>query len=154
MKPFNKLTAQENEALLKFPAYISILAAFSNDKLDKAEKNTAMKFAHTKTFTCDPLLSDFYKEAEKIFEKNIEQLDKDLPKEKDDRNAAIKKELLKLETIVKKLGNEYASAMNRSMNSFTEHVSKAHFNVLTDFIFPLTALGLTDIKTYGDSLKI
>jgi len=144
MRPFNNLTVQENEALLKFPAYISILAASSNDKLDEAEKKTAIKFAHTKTFSCDPLLSDFYQEVEKVFEKNIEQLDKNLPKEKDKRNTAIKKELLKLEKTVKKLGNEYISVINHSMESFKEHVSRAHHNILVDFIFPIPIAGLTD----------
>jgi hypothetical protein len=30
------------------------------------------------------------------------------------------------------------------MKSFTEHVSKAHHNVLVDFILPLSIPGLTD----------
>jgi hypothetical protein len=144
MNPFKKLSSVQKHSLLKFPAYISILAASSNDKLDEAEKKAAMKFAHTKTFTCDPLLSDFYLEAEKVFEKNIEQLDKSLPKEKDSRDEAIKKELLKLEKIVRRLGQEYSSTMHNSMKSFSEHVSKAHHNVLIDFIIPVSIPGLNE----------
>ncbi|MEY3412366.1 MAG: hypothetical protein RIQ70_1054, partial [Bacteroidota bacterium] len=55
MNPFDNLTAQENEALLKFPAYIALLAAYSDDKLDEVEKDAAVNFAHIKTFTADPL---------------------------------------------------------------------------------------------------
>ena len=95
MKPFNKLSAQENEALLKFPAYISMLAAYSDDSLDETEKRLAIKFAHTKTYACDPLLKEFYNEADHVFENTIEQLDNNLPKEKNAREAAIKKELSK-----------------------------------------------------------
>jgi hypothetical protein len=153
MKPFNTLTSQENETLLKFPAYMSILAAFSNGKLDENEKKTAIKFARTLSFSCDPILTEFYKEAYKAFEKNLEQLNKELPKEKDSREAAIKKELLNLEEIAQKLGNEYISALNRSMNSFKEHVSKAHYIPLTDFVLPLKALGLTDAGKNGNSSK-
>jgi len=67
-----------------------------------------------------------------------------LPTEKDFREAAIKKELLKLEKIVQKLGKDYTLTMHSSMKSFKEHVSKAHHNVLTNFIFPLPIPGLTE----------
>jgi hypothetical protein len=144
MKPFKNLSQQENAALLKFPAYISMLAAESNDKLDDIEKKSAIKFAHIKTYSCDPLLTEFYLEADKNFENIIEQLDKDLPKGKELREAAIKKELLVLEKIVLKLGEDYTSLMHRSMESFKEHVSKAHHNVLIDLIFPLSMSGLTE----------
>ncbi|MCX6258051.1 MAG: hypothetical protein NTW49_09200 [Bacteroidia bacterium] len=144
MKLFNILSVRENAMLLKFPALISMLAASSDDKLDEQEKKTAIKFAHTKTFSCDPLLTEFYENADKVFENNIVQLDKDLPKEKDSREAAIKKELSNLEKIVLKLGKEYTSAMHLSMRSFTEHVSKAHHNVIVDFLIPLSIPGLTE----------
>ncbi|MBK5269804.1 MAG: hypothetical protein JJE22_02200 [Bacteroidia bacterium] len=143
MKPFKLLSEQENEALLKFPAYISLLAANSDDKLDEAEKKSAIKFSHIKTYSCDPLLSEFYEEADKVFENNIQQLDKDLPIEKRQRDAAIKKELLNLEKVVLTLGKDYTSAMHRSMKSFKEHISKAHHSVFADFIFPMPIEGIT-----------
>jgi hypothetical protein len=143
MNPFDILSPQENEELLKFPAYISILAAHRNDKLDEAEKISAIKFAHTKTFTCDPLLVEYYKEADLMFENTIASLDKSLPKEPKNREIAIKTELKNLERITLKLGSEYAKVMHKSMESFTKHVSKAHHNVLEDFIFPIPIAGLT-----------
>ena len=143
MKSFKLLTVQENEALLKYPAYLSLLAANTDDKLDEAEKKSAIKFSHIKTYSCDPLLSEFYAEADKVFEINIQKLDKDLPVEKEQREAAIKKELLNLEKIVLKLGKDYTSAMHRSMKSFKDHVSQAHHSVLMDFVFPMPIKGLT-----------
>jgi hypothetical protein len=38
MNPFKNISERENEALLKFPVYVSLLAANSDSKLDKAEK--------------------------------------------------------------------------------------------------------------------
>ena len=143
MIPFTNLTTQEIEALLKFPVYISLLAANSDSKLDEAEKKSAIRFSHIKTYSCDPLLTSFYEEADKVFEKNMLQLDKDLPAKKEERIAAIKSELLNLEKIVLKLGKEYTTVMHRSMKSFKEHVSKAHENVFVDFIFPMPIEGLT-----------
>jgi formiminotetrahydrofolate cyclodeaminase len=89
------------------------------------------------------LLTSFYEAADKVFEKNILQLDRDLPPKSDERMAAIKKELSSLEKIVLKLGQEYAIAMHRSMKSFKKHVSKSNHNVLVDFIFPMPIKGLT-----------
>ena len=144
MKLFKALTIQENESLLKFPAYITFLAASSDDKLDETERNSAIKFAHTKTFSCDTILAEFYKEADKVFENNIDQLERKLPIDKNSRVASIKKELLKLDTIVQKLGDEFATTMHSSMKLFKDHVSKAHHNILVDFIFPLPMPGLTE----------
>jgi hypothetical protein len=50
--------------------------------------------------------------------------------------------MLNLDKIVLKPGQEYASIMHRSMKSFKDHVSKAHHNVLIDFIFPMPIKGL------------
>ena len=38
MIPFKNISAQENEMLLKFPAYVSLLATDSDGKLDEAKK--------------------------------------------------------------------------------------------------------------------
>ncbi len=144
MNQIKNISEKKNEALLKFPVYISLLAANSDSKLDEAEKKSAIKFSHIKTYSCDPLLTSFYEEADKDFEKNIQQIDKDLPSGKEERDAAIKKELFDLEKILLKLGKEYSTVMHKSMKSFKEHVSKANHNVFIDFIFPMPIEGLTN----------
>jgi len=143
MKVFRNLTEQQKQALLKFPAYVSLLAS-TGSKMDEAEKMVAIKFAHTKAFSCQPLLAEFCRESEIVFEDNLSQLDAVLPKDKKDRDAAIRKELLNLETILLKLGKEYASVMHQSMKTFKEHVLKAHHSVIEDFILPISIPGLTD----------
>jgi anaerobic ribonucleoside-triphosphate reductase len=144
MKQFSTLTKDEREALLKFPAYITLLAANSDGLLDKAEKKEALKLEHVKTFSADPLLKEFYQEADKVFKNNLEKLVENLPEGRKSREAAIKSELAKLEKIIWKLGDDFASVMHHSMKSFKDHVSKAHHNVLVDIIFPLPIKGLSD----------
>ena len=143
MNPFKNLTVQENEELLKFPAYISLLAANTEGKMDEAEIKSAVKFSHIKTYSSDPLLTGFYNEADKVFENNIEQITKKLKKEKGNWKATIEDELLNLEKIVSKLGNEYTSIMQHSMKTFKDHVAKAHNSVLADFIIPIPIKGIT-----------
>ncbi|GAB1403272.1 MAG: hypothetical protein PHX54_00490 [Lentimicrobiaceae bacterium] len=142
MKPFKNLSENEYKELLKFPAYITLLAANQDGRLDETEKKAARKFAHVKTFTCTPLLSDFYEEVDKVFENQVTELDKKLPGGKENREAAIKNELYKLQTIIQKSGEVYTSTMLESMESFKDHVSKAHHNVLVDFVFPIPIKGL------------
>jgi hypothetical protein len=144
MKLFENLNSDEKDMLLKFPAYISLLAAYSDEKMDEVEKKEAIKFTHIKTYSCNPLLSDFYAEVDKVFAQNIEKLNNELPKEKMERDQTIRTELAKLEPILLKLGKEYASIMHISMKSYTEHVSKAHHNILESFLIPFNIKGLTD----------
>ncbi|MDQ8014566.1 MAG: hypothetical protein REI96_19105 [Flavobacterium nitrogenifigens] len=144
MKSLENLSALELEAFLKFPVYISLLAANNSEGLDAAEKKTAIKFAHVKTFSCDPKLRDFYELADKNFEESITKLDNELPKGRKERELAIKEQLTNLELILQKMDKEYMAAMHRSMASFKNHVSKAHQNVLEYFVFPIPIKGLTD----------
>lgn len=143
MNPIEKISTEEYEALLKFPVYVSLLAATSDSNLDEAAKKSAIKFSHIKTYSCDPLLTSFYEAADKVFEKSMFQLDKDLPLNNEERVAAIKEELSNLENIVSKLGTEYATVMHRSMESFKHYVSKTYHNVFVDFIFPMPVKGIT-----------
>lgn len=144
MKSYKDLNEKEKQQLLKYPAYISLLASTAEGSMDEQEKKTAVKLTHVKTFSSDPLLSEFYKEAEKIFEANLNTLNKELPAGKEERMAAISKELEKLEPLVKKLDPEYASLLRRSMASYKQHISRAHRNVLEYFIFPVPIDSLSD----------
>jgi hypothetical protein len=144
MIQFKELSSKDTEELLKFPVYISLLAANFEGHLDEVEKKSAIKFSHIKTFSCNPLLSQFYKAADKVFENNIESIDRALPKEKDGRGAAIKRELVILAKIASKLGKKYVATMHHDMGLFKQHVSRAHNNVLVNFIFPVPIPGLSD----------
>lgn len=144
MDTYKELSKEDEKALLKFPVYISLLAANANGETDEAEKNTAIDFDHTKTYTANPLLLGFYERADQVFRSNFQQIDNELPKGKLQRDVAIKVELRKIKELLKKFSPAYANAMHQSMKSFKEHVSEAHHNVLEDFLFPIPIKGLTD----------
>ena len=138
-----ELSDQEHDLLLKFPAYISLLAANTDGVLDKDERFSANELANIKSFSCNIILEEFYKEVSLNFEQILDNLDKSLPEGKDRRATAIKTELEKIEKIMLKLDGQYTSIMHKSMRSFKEHVSNAHHNVLVDFIFPIPIKGLS-----------
>jgi len=143
MKEFKDLTLKQKQDLLKFPAYISLLAS-SDAVMDETERLVAINLAHTKAFSCQPLLEDYCKESEIIFEENLKQLEASLPKDKESRDVAIRKEMAILEKTLARLGKEYVSAMHHSLKSFKEHVLKAHHSVIIDFLIPIPVPGLTD----------
>jgi hypothetical protein len=80
MKPLKKLSIPENERLLKFPDYISLLASNNFVIIDKVEIKAAIKFKHTKIFSSSPLITEYYKNDDEVFEENMKKLKKDLPK--------------------------------------------------------------------------
>jgi hypothetical protein len=83
------------------------------------------------------LLTPFYKQADEYFEKNIQSIDNELPKEKEAREKAIKIALAEIEAILSKLDPKWASTIRKSMKSFKDHVTRAHNNVLQFLIFPV-----------------
>ena len=143
MKQYRDLTVLQKSALLKFPAYVTLLAA-GEGQIDRDERLIAIKLAHIKSFSCHSILTDFCKDSAMVFEFNLSQLEDFLPKEKKSRDDAIRKELVKLETILRKLGSTYSNVLHESMKTFQDHVSRAHHSVIEDFLFPITIHGLTD----------
>lgn len=134
----------KKENLLKFPAYISLLAAnYHNNGIDKEEKKSALEFAHIKTFSCDPMLKHFFEDAEKRMSGNIEQLNQTLPKRKKERELEIRENLDELEKILHDLGTDYSRALHQAMQSYKEHVAHAHQSLFEYLIFPIPIKGLT-----------
>jgi hypothetical protein len=144
MKNLKMLTKPEQELLLKYPVYIVLLAVNKDARIDEEEKITASKFLHIKTYSGNPILRDFYDKADQNFEHDLLELDQTLPKDKIARETAIRIRLAEIENVLQKLDPEYAALLHASMQSFKEHVSKAHFNVLEYFIFPLPIKGITE----------
>lgn len=141
---FKNLSKREYELLLKFPAYVSLLAANADGKFDDSEKLSAVELAHIKSYSCDPQLEDFFKEVDANFEKTLQELNNSLPQDKSERDAAIIAQLQKIERFMPKLEAETIDLVHKSMNSFKDHISLAHHNALIDFLFPLRTLGLSD----------
>ncbi len=144
MKHYSDLSESEKEQLLKLPAYMSLLTSTAEKGIDKEEKNTAVKITHVKAYSSDPILINFFKEAESIFEKTITDLDTALPHNREDRKLAVQKELNKLERLLSKLDPEFVSALRRSIRSYDYYISKAHQNVMEYFIFPMPIDGISD----------
>jgi hypothetical protein len=144
MEGFSSLSKEDKMQLLKYPAYISLLASTSENGIDKKELEVASRLTHVRTFAGDPLLAGFYREADKVFPQMIKDLNDELPKEKLQRADVITHALGNIENILKKLSPLYETALRYSMHLYKDQVSKAHHNVLEYFIFPMPIKGLSE----------
>jgi hypothetical protein len=141
---FEDLSPQEKKQLIRLPVYVSLLAASKDWSLDRLEKNTAIKLTHIKTFSCDPVLADYYAAVDQDFERAVAEISQQLPEEKEARELAIRRELRKLDGILRKLDKDYATSLYHSLRSYKDQVSRAHRNILEYFLFPLPINGITD----------
>lgn len=144
MTTYHDLSPDRKKELLKFPAYVSLLAAnYHNNGIDAEERKSAIDFSHIKTYSVNPLLKEFYEDAEKEFEQTIDLLNEMLPKNKKEREVILRNELDKLEKILLSMDSEYAHALHESMKSYKEHVARAHHSLMEYLIFPIPIKGLT-----------
>lgn len=144
MELFNGLTKDETESLLKAPVLISVFVASRDHEISKKEKAEAVKLTHLKTFTADPHLQSYYKEVEKNFSALFEDAVRKYDPFDDAKRDALMGEINTVNTIIAKLGKEYATIFQRSFSNYVEHVKKADRVILENFVFPFPLPGLTD----------
>lgn len=143
IKQFEKLNRKEIELLFMAPVLVSVLAASGDHEISQDGKAEAIKLAHLKTFTADPILLAYYEEVETDFKKHFEETVKkyspfDVAKRED-----LKKEINVLNTVIAKLDKEFGQMLNDSLTGYVRHVKRAGISILDDFIFPIAIPGLT-----------
>jgi hypothetical protein len=143
MNILEQLSETEQHEFLKYPAYLSLLAANMDSFITADEKEIAEVFDDLGNYRSHHLLIGFYEEAQKNYQPNLEVLDNQLPKGKLERDVAIKVELRKIKELLRKLDPANAALMHHSMKAFKDHVSAKHDHVLDDFLFPIPIKGLT-----------
>lgn len=138
IKEFEKLTAEEIGLLFKAPVIVSLQALSACKEIGKAQRDDAIKLAHTKTFTERYQLVPYYEEVDKHFKKHFEEYLQRFFPFTAEHCAAIKTEMYKVNAIIDKIDAVYAGMLRKSLAGYARHVSNAAHNVLQDLIFPVT----------------
>ena len=141
---FKKLTDHERELLYKAPVLISLQVSCSEKKVNKVQKRDAIKLAHLKTFTADPLLIPYYTEVEGDFEKQFESAEKKYCPFDEAKQQELAIEIEEINKIISKLDPLYARILSKSFKKYESHVRRADHNVVQDFLIPLQIPGLND----------
>ncbi len=144
IKEFEKLTASEQDILLKAPAIVSLLAASGTGKINEWEKSDAIKLAHLKTYSANSLLIPYYKEAERVFEKNFEVMAKKYAPFDEPKRAMMQNEIEDVNDVIAKLDDAFAVTLHASLEEYAEHVKKAYKGLVVNFLFPFPIPGLTE----------
>lgn len=127
---FENLSEQEVELLVNAPAYVTVLIAAADDKIDRKEKGWATKLVKYRTFTSNAELHEYYKVVNASFETALNSLVELYHEGKDAGGSSVGAELTKLNDILPKLDPSYASTLLASWKSLAEKVAEASGGLL------------------------
>lgn len=148
----SKLSQEDRDILLRAPAVVAILAAISDDgEVSKQEKSEAIKLSHFRTYSSEPILHNYYKEAGLVFEENFDHIMASLPESWEEKKAYLESCIVCINEILPKLSIVYSRALIASLKSFSRHVFKSNSSFLENFILPIF---VNKIENEGFDIKI
>jgi len=143
-KGFIRLSKNEIGLLLKAPAIVSFLAAIGTGEISQWRKAEEIKLAHLRTFKVRPLLVPYYKEAERVFERNFELIAKRCIPFDELSRGRVQREVDALNDVIEKLDKELAYDLRTSLVDYTAHVKKTYKGLVVNFAIALPLPGLTE----------
>jgi len=144
IKEFENLSDDDVALLIKVPALVAVLAATVDADINEQRKADALKLAHLKTFTANPLLISYYEEVEKEFEKTFNEIVDQYAPISGKRQEELEDEINEATKVIAKLPKKYAVILRHSLSLFAQHVKKADRTVLEGFMMPFKLEGITD----------
>lgn len=127
---FSYLSKEEQETVMDAPALITALIAGTDKDIDGKEVDRGLDLMKWKSFRARPDLLDYYQEVSKRFPDRLDQILRDLPDKKEDRNPWIETRLAKLNTIWRKLDREFAEQLYASYRELARHIAEASGGIL------------------------
>lgn len=127
------LSPQEHASLQDAYAYITILIAGADGKIDPDELSWAEKITQIRTFAGDERLKTFHTEVNEMLPAKIKQLIADLPDDVSSRSAILSEKLAGLNPILASLDPSIAYYLYKGYKSFAERIAKASGGFLSFF---------------------
>lgn len=141
----DKLDQIDRDILLRAPAVVALLAAVSDDgEVSPDERAASVKLAHLRTYTSKPILHNYYKEVDKVFETHFENILAQLPEGWKEKEAFLENRLLNLDPVLMKLDSVYSEELIMSLKSFAKHVFKSNSHFLQNFLLPIFTSKMND----------
>jgi hypothetical protein len=114
-------------------AYITVLIAGADGKIDEQELSWAEKIAQIRTFAGDERMKDFHEEVNAEIAGKIKQLIAELPTDPAARNEVISQKLSQLNPILASLDPSIGSYLYKGYVSFAQRIAKASGGILSFF---------------------
>lgn len=144
IKQFENLSMEDRNLLLSAPVLLSVSVSCSPGEVNKDQQADALKLAHLKTFTADPLLIPFYVEVEKHFKNQFESAVKQYMPFDEQKREKLKEVIDRINLVMQKLNADYANRLHNSFQKYERHVRRSAHSVFQDFIFPVPIRGLNE----------
>ena len=149
----DKLTEEDKKIILRAPAIVAILAAISDDgEVSAQEKAASIKLAHLRTYTANPMLQDYYKEVDKVFEQHFEEEMASLPEDWKDKEEYLEEKLAAMTLVLPKMNDVYAKELISSLKSFAKHVFRTGSSFLEYFVLPVF-MNRIEKKSFDGGIK-
>ncbi|MBK9981332.1 MAG: hypothetical protein IPP15_02720 [Saprospiraceae bacterium] len=114
-------------------AYITILIAGADGKIDEKEITWAEKIAHIRTFAGDERLKAFHEAVDQNLHSRIETLISELPKDVSSRSKMISEKLAQLNPVLSSLDSYIGAYLYKGFLTFAERVAKSSGGFLSFF---------------------
>ena len=129
----NMLSSAEIAQLKDAYAYITVLIAGADGKIDPNELSWAEKITQIRTFAGDERLKNFHVEVNEVLSGRIKQLIAELPSDVKSRNAAISEKLAALNPILASLDPSLGYYLYKGFVTFAERIAKSSGGFLSFF---------------------
>ncbi len=127
------LTPEEHYQLKDAYAYITVLIAGADGKIDPEELSWAEKITQIRTFAGDKRLKDFHTDVNAGISERIKELIAQLPSDVASRSAIISEKLTSLNPVLAGLDPSLGSYLYKGYKSFAERIAKASGGILSFF---------------------
>ena len=125
IKSIESLPAEKQKILYDAIPYVTLLVAGADGIIEDAELEKGEKIAHIRTFHFHQEWQEYYKKVDENLHERMLELIRILPRQAQQRQEAISKELSKLNSILPLLEPKHAKHFYDGLLSFARHVAKA-----------------------------
>ena len=125
IKSIESLPAEKQKILYDAIPYVTLLVAGADGIIEDAELEKGEKVAHIRTFHFHQEWQEYYKKVDEHLHERLLELIRILPRQAQQRQEAISKELSKLNSILPLLEPKHAKHFYDGLLSFARHVAKA-----------------------------
>lgn len=144
LNSYKELEPQQLKDLKDSVAWITVLIAGADGKIDSAELDWAKKVADIRTYAApDPIL-EFFTEVGKDFDLVLESTIQESSEETEERTKQISLKLEKLNSILPLFEKNYGITIYKSLLSFSKHVANSTGGFLRFF-----SIGSAEAKLVG-----
>ena len=122
---FETLSAAEYEKLRQSVAWVAVLIAGADGKIDSDELSWASKIAKIRAYASPDILHDFYQDVGEDFDEYLQSIIDNSPQDSNARTTIASDKIAEIDPILAKLAPYIAFRVYDSLKSFAIHVAKA-----------------------------